>query len=85
MEQISFFLEKFKILGLEGVLAKRVFIETVERVSSVRLTPEQVTLRNETFFVKATPAIKSELYIHKESVLAEVAKKLGKTAGRKIT
>ncbi len=84
MEKISFFLEKFKTLGLEGVLAKRVFIEAVAKALGVTLLPNSVELRQGTFFVKAGPALKSELYMKREIILAELAKVLGSKGGKEI-
>ncbi|KKT45122.1 MAG: hypothetical protein UW34_C0005G0008 [Parcubacteria group bacterium GW2011_GWA2_44_15] len=84
MKEISFFLEKFKSLGLEGALSKQVFIETVEKILSVKLPPSSVELRQETFFVKAHPTLKSELYLKREAILVEFAKTLGSKGERKI-
>lgn len=84
MEQISFFLEKFKTLGLEGALSKQVFIEAVEKVLAVRLPADSVELRQDTFFVKAHPTLKSELYLKRETILVELAKVLGSKIDKKI-
>lgn len=74
MEKISFFLKKFKTLGLDQELAKQAFIETVLKVLGVRLPPELVTLKGDTFYVKAHPTLKSELYLKREAVLLELSK-----------
>jgi len=84
MQQVSFFLEKFKSLGLENALSKQVFIEVVERVLRVKLLSESVELRQDTFFVKAPPTLKSELYVKHEVILAELAKTLGSKVEKKI-
>ena len=74
MEKISFFLEKFKTLGLDRNLATGAFIETVFKVLGVKLPPESVTLKEDTFFVRAHPALKSELYLKREAILSELSK-----------
>ncbi|MDO8482978.1 MAG: hypothetical protein Q7S86_04135 [bacterium] len=84
MEQISFFLEKFRTLGLEGALSKQVFIEAVEKVLAFKLSSDSVELRQDTFFVKAHPTFKSELYLKREIILAELLKTLGSKGEKKI-
>lgn len=84
MEQIAFFLEKFKTLGLEGALSKQVFIEAVQKVLLVTLPASSVEFRQNTFFVKARPALKSELYVKREAILSELAKVLGPKADKTI-
>lgn len=84
MEQISFFLEKFKSLGLEGALSKQVFIETVEKVLAVKLSSDSVEFRQDTFFVKAHPSLKSELYLKRETILAELGRTLGSKSEKRI-
>lgn len=84
MEKISFFLEKFKTLGLEGVLSKQVFIETVEKVLGTKLVPSSVEFRQDTFFVRAEPALKSELYLKRQTILFELEKVLGSKGDKKI-
>lgn len=84
MEQISFFLKKFKTLGLSSVIAKSAFIEAVEKVLKTKLPFESVELKEETFFVKAHPALKSELYLKREIVLTELSKTLGSLGSKKI-
>lgn len=84
MEQISFFLEKFKSLGLEGALSKQVFIETVEKVLAIKLSSDSVELRQGTFFVKAHPTLKSELYLKREIILTELGNTLGSKSQKNI-
>ena len=84
MEQVSFFLEKFKSLGLNSLIAKSVFIEAVEKILKVKISAENIELKNDTFFVKAHPTLKSELYMKREVILNEVYKNLGFEQSKKI-
>jgi hypothetical protein len=84
MEQISFFLAKFKTLGLADALAKEVFIEIVEKILGIKLESRCVKLKNETFFVTAGPGIKSELFLKREKILAELSAALGTVKTRSI-
>lgn len=77
MEKISFFLEKFKSLGLETVAVKGVFIEQVEKILHIKLSPEDITIKDDVLFIKAHPALKSELYLKKKILVDEVSKVLG--------
>lgn len=77
MEQISFFLEKFKTLGLGDIATKRVFAEQVEKVLHIKLNSTDITLRDGVLYVKAHPVLKSELYMKKKLVIDELSKVLG--------
>lgn len=77
MEKISFFLEKFKELGFESALIKKIFIEEVEKVLSAKISPEDIKVNAGVLLVKAEPALKSELYLKRELILRELSKNLG--------
>ncbi len=77
MEQISFFLEKFKSLGLESVAVKRLFIEQVEKVLHVKLQADDVVVKSDVVYVKAHPTLKSELYLKRTLLAEELSKVLG--------
>lgn len=79
MEQISFFLERFKTLGLDSSLVKEAFIETVRKNLKITLSKEDVEVRDGTVYVKAHPALKSELRIKRQALLAELSSILGPT------
>lgn len=77
MQQISFFLEKFKTLGLEPVLIKKIFIDNVAKHLHTELPIKCITLKDNTIYITAHPVLKSELYLNKEFFLSEIAKTLG--------
>ena len=79
MEQISFFLEKFKTLGLDSALMKQIFIETVQKNLKTTLSKEDIEIRDGTVYVKAHPALKSELRIKQQALLEELSSILGPT------
>ena len=79
MEQISFFLERFKSLGLDSSLLKQVFIETVQKTLKVTLSKEDVQIRDGVVSVKAHPAFKSELRIKRKEILEDLSGILGPT------
>ncbi|MBU6389941.1 hypothetical protein KGQ31_00130 [Patescibacteria group bacterium] len=84
MEQISFFLEKFKTLGQKEAVLKGVFLDCVLAVTGVSLPNDSVSFRGDTFFVKTHPALKNELYIKKERILSEFTKQIASTPARNI-
>jgi len=77
MEQISFFLAKFKNLGLDDALAREAFIEIINKTLGVKLDQKSVRLKDGTFFVSAHPGIKSELFLKREKILESLSKTLG--------
>lgn len=79
MEQISFFLEKFKTLGLENVAIKQAFIEQIKSVFHTTLASNDVTVKDGTVYVRAHPTLKSELYIKRELLLTKLSSILGPT------
>ncbi|KKT45266.1 MAG: hypothetical protein UW34_C0001G0025 [Parcubacteria group bacterium GW2011_GWA2_44_15] len=77
MEKISFFLEKFKTLGLEPALVKIAFIEKVERILHAKLNPENIKIKDGVLYIKAHPTLKSELYMKRRLFVDELSKILG--------
>lgn len=84
MQQISFFLERFKKLGLDKDLSVPIFIDVVARVVKTKLPNEAVTFKDGTFFVHAHPTLKSELFLKKEKILNELSKVLSSQGEKKI-
>ena len=79
MEKISFFLEKFKTVGLDSVLVRETFIKEVERILHTALEPHDVTFKEGVLYITAKPALKSELYLKRRLFLTELSKTLGPT------
>lgn len=79
MERIALFLEKFKSLGLETSVAKKLFIDEVKATLHFDLDSKDVVLKDGTIFVKSHPVLKSELFIKKNLFLERLSKTLGPT------
>ncbi|MSU55493.1 MAG: hypothetical protein EXS46_03075 [Candidatus Taylorbacteria bacterium] len=79
MEKISFFLERFKTLGLDSLLIKQVFVDVVKKNLNIILPLEDLDIKNGVVSVRAHSALKSELRIKKTVILEEVSKILGPT------
>ncbi len=79
MEKISFFLEKFKSLGLGDIAVKKIFSELVEKHLNLKLELADIVIREGVLYVKASPALKSELFIKRQFFLKELSNNLGPT------
>ena len=77
MEQIAFYLEKFKTIGADSIIVKRVFIESVQKVFGITLTTSDVVIKDGVVRLSAHPALKSELFLKKTLLLQEISKILG--------
>lgn len=76
MENISFYLEKFKTLEPPHVSVKKAVARTVESMFGAILPAEHITIQNNTVYISTHPALKSELYMRKGEVLQEIEKVL---------
>lgn len=78
MEQLSFFLEKFKTLGLESALVKKAFAEAARKVVGAEVPPEAVDLRSGVIYVrKISPMLRSELFLKRQELKEELQKMFG--------
>ena len=84
MQELKFFLEKYRKFAPPDDMVRGEFIRIVERLCGVVLSRDVVSLRNGVLFVKASPALKSELYIRSVSIMAELDEALGKKCPQKI-
>ena len=72
MFNISHFLEKFKMIGVQNVTSRKIVIKNIEKILGVSLEEKAVVLRNNIVHIKAHPLIKTELYLKKAEILAEL-------------
>lgn len=80
MEQLSFFLEKFKTLALESALVKKAFVEAARKVVGAEVPPESVDLRSGVIYVrKISPMLRSELFLKRQELKEELQKMFGET------
>ncbi len=76
---INIFLERFKHFKPPKQFTKDEASEAIGRVLGVSVKPEEIEERAGTLYVKTkNPALKNQIFLHKEKILEELAKKLGK-------
>ena len=84
MELVKQFLQKFAHLTLPDDTLKRLFIELVERDFGLKVERDQLTFRNGVLLVNVSSAMKSELYLRKNKILAKLKDELGSKAPQDI-
>lgn len=70
MHELSFFLEKFKNLGLEEARIKQAVIDVIKETTGKEVSAKALSFDAGTMTVRvqAHPVVKSELYIHREKI-----------------
>ena len=76
MQEISFYLEKFKNISPPHDAVKKAVARAIERLFGEVLHSEHISVRNNTVYITTHPALKSELYIRKGEVLQEIEQAL---------
>ena len=78
MISISELLGRFKNVGLGEKLSKEALVEEVNAILGLStISLEDISIRNQTAFIKGGSALKSEISLNKEIILGQAGKKLG--------
>jgi hypothetical protein len=83
VKAISSFLERFKNLSSSDAVVKKIFVEASEKIN-IKLTNDDIRIQGGVIYVKAGAGIKSRLFMHKKSLLEDMASFLGKRAPKDI-
>lgn len=75
---IERYLEKFKHVGEKEVFAREAIAQLLSARYHRPFTKDDITIKGVTLSVKAPSAIKNDLFIKKEAILAEVASQFPK-------
>ena len=79
MFHLSDFLAKYKNLGLNERLSKEAFVESVNLVlGKTLLKMEDVSIRNNTAYLKVPSLLKSEIRLRSGEILENARAKIGK-------
>jgi hypothetical protein len=84
MQSISFYLEKFKTLGKSESFLKQTLIRIIEDQLHVTIPVEHVTLRGEQIFIQASPVVKSEIFMKKETIQTRLQGELSSHSSKDI-
>ena len=72
MFNIEKYIQKF-LENLESTdLHKKQILEIIEKQTQLKLSPDQIEVKNHIVYIQASPVVKNRLFIHKERVLNEI-------------
>jgi hypothetical protein len=69
---IKFFLEKYKKLTPPDDSVRTEFARVVKKILDIELDKKDISVRNGTLYVKAQPALKSELFMRRKQITDEM-------------
>ena len=69
---ISHYLDKFKKLIKDGNHEYEVIMGVIKETTGLDIPREAITKKNYTLFIKTHPALKSELFMHKASIIEKL-------------
>jgi hypothetical protein len=78
VQEIQFFLEKYKKLAPPDDTVRSEFVRVAEKLIGVQIPKKDVSVRNGTLYVKASPALKSELFMRRRIITKEMELLLAK-------
>jgi predicted HicB family RNase H-like nuclease len=70
VKDFSEYLKKFTFLLKDKTAEVRVIIEIIEKVTGATLEEKQLTIKNGILFVSASPLLKNNIYMSKETILS---------------
>jgi len=73
MNQITFYLEKFKNLEPYDAKIKRSLQEAFKSILNIELSRDDIHISKGAIFVKVSPIMKSEAMIHQEEITALIS------------
>lgn len=79
-QKLSSLLEKFKILAISHETIKKEIIGIILKKTGILVRTEHITIKNNTLLIEENPAVRSVIFIHKQSILAALKEKLDKKA-----
>lgn len=71
---IKNFLEKFKKIIFLGDEINKKIIEIIKKNTSFNLELDMIKIKGDIIYIKSSPMLRSEILIHKESILSELSK-----------
>lgn len=79
MEHISLFLKKFENLGLKEFLVKEEVSKIIEEKCGIKISTKNITYDRGKLTIKGSRSLKSEMFINKSEIVAEIEKNLTQT------
>jgi len=70
--KISNFLDKFKKLLFHSETVYKVVAETISKHITVEVLENKIKIKGATIFIDGSPALKNEILIHQQGILADL-------------
>lgn len=74
MENISFLLERFKKALFTHSVIRESLVRAIRDVAKVGISLDALQIKNQTAFLSVSPAVRNEIYMHKDKILAALKK-----------
>lgn len=74
MNNLGNFLDKFKNLLGSSKFQKDAVISIIKSISGISLEEKDVEIKNHVVRIKASPAVRSEIFMHKQKIIDELKK-----------
>ena len=80
MEQIALYLAKFTGIVPQERVLREATVEILSRHAGIPITLETVSVRGNTVFIHASPAVKNILFMYKEDVVRELQERVSRAS-----
>lgn len=84
LNNIGKFLKRFKGLESSDTYIKKALISVIEELFNEKIDKKDISIQKGTIYLRAHPALKSEIYIKKAKTLEFVNKKIEKNIVKNI-
>lgn len=75
--QVSLFLEKFKKLLSQKEVSQTLISETLFKYLKIPINEKMFRVKGSVIYIQGSPVLRSEILIHKESILSDLNKTIG--------
>ncbi len=75
MKHLRDFLSRFKEIQKQSIETKDTIISILESVGILKIKKEDISINNQTIFIKTSPIKKNELFLKKEIILNKIKEK----------
>ncbi|MFO0718604.1 MAG: hypothetical protein U0522_01060 [Candidatus Paceibacterota bacterium] len=77
MENVSFFLQKFKALLSSQGAKKQIAIEVIKEIFNIDIDPGKIKIKNDIVFIDVSPVFKNTLFLKKKDLLKTINERIG--------
>lgn len=74
MGKIDDFLNKFKIIVDREESKKEIILKIINKKTGKNINLDNLSIKNNTLFIKTNPYLKSEIILNKESIIKDIKK-----------